>query len=187
MPEPGNRGIDSWSGWLRTSLRLLTALSALFWISSYFVGVQWYHSDWKTAGPVASEEASWLVSNHGSIGFAWRSQRGVPGAPPPPDEAGFTAFDSSPSALDHVHPEGSFPWHWIHHAPTEYRMMGSMLTGYGHLYVPYWIPFLVSGLSAFWFARHANPKSTRSPEASPAGARPPLDHPIDQARGEHRE
>jgi hypothetical protein len=149
MKEQEDPKINTWLGWLRVSMLLLTGLVGLFWISSYFVGLQRYRSDWSTSEAATSEEARWLISNHGSIGLAWRSQAGVLGASVPPNESELKTFDSSHTALNNVHPEGFFSWHWIHYAPTEFKMMGLMRTGYGHLFVPYWVPFLASGLLAF--------------------------------------
>jgi hypothetical protein len=149
MKKRGNTEIGPWLTWLRVCVLLLTGLIGLCWISSYFVGIQRYQSEWSTSHTATSEEARWLVSNHGSIGLAWRSQAGEPGFSTPADEFELKAFDSSPSSLNNVHPEGFFSWHWIHYEPTKSKMMGSMRTGYGHLYIPYWMPFLTSGLLAF--------------------------------------
>ena len=134
-------------GWLRMSMLILTGLVGVLWISSYFVGIQ--RSDWSSSGATTSERAQWLVSNYGSFGFGWRSQDGELGNRIPPGEHKLTVFESSSSALNHVHPEGFLAWHWIHHERTRTTMMGLMRTGCGHLYLPYWLPFVGIGSLAF--------------------------------------
>lgn len=139
---------SAWDGWLfrlRDGFLILGGVVGLLWVSSYFFGFQGYRSVWEGGGSLQREEARWLVSNYGSIGLAWRSQAGELGNPLPAPETAFRTFGASQSAV-HVHPEGFWSWHWIHYAPVRPRMMGSMRTGYGHLYLPYWMPVLGSGL-----------------------------------------
>lgn len=158
MKEPENDNTHRWLDRLRIFLLVLTGLVGLLWISSYFVGMQRYRSDWSSNSAATSERATWLVSNYGSFGVAWRSQDGELGSSAPADEYEFTTFNSSRSALKNVHPEGFFSWHWIHYKPTKSQMMGSMRSGYGHLYVPYWVPFLASGVWAFSVSVYLNRK-----------------------------
>ena len=116
-------------------------------ISSYFVGLERYQSNWEKDGTTTTERASWLVSNFGSIGFAWRFQMGDLGEPTIPDDASqVKTFRGSATALDHIHPEGLGSWHWIQFHPMKLQSMGSMETGYEHLFVPYWIVLVASGI-----------------------------------------
>lgn len=159
MNEPSQDQHDSAHGpdVVRIGMILVTGLVGIAWMSSYFLGIERYRSVWFTSKSALSEEARWWVSNFGSFGYAWRSQAGPSGSSPPLAETNVTTnvktFRASSSALDNVHPEGSLSWHWVHYVRTPTKM-GSTITEYGHLYVPYWMPFLACGvLAAFGFRR----------------------------------
>ena len=141
-----------WLAGLRFPLLLFTGVVGLAWISSYFIGVQRYRSDWEVTETSMFEEARWVVSNFGSIGFAWRKQAGALGSPVPSDESEWKVFRSSSSVLKNMHPEGFLPWHWVHYRTSKHKMMGAMHTDYGHLYFPYWLPFAASGLCALFLS-----------------------------------
>ncbi len=143
MTDRQNGRITLRSACFRFGLLALAGAFLLLWLSSYFVGFEGYRSKWALAGGHPVENAIWCVSNSGSIGIAWRLQTGGSVSPLPPDEVEFQSFQGSSSALNNVHPEGLLAWHWIHHCDTAATFMGGTRTEYGHLYLPYWIPFLV--------------------------------------------
>jgi hypothetical protein len=160
MKKQQSAKIHPWLIWGRVSILALTGLVALIWISSYFVGIQRYQSTWSSVNEATSERASWLISNHGSIGIAWRSQDGVLGSPPPASEFELKTFKSSTSAWNNVHPEGFFSWHWIHYQQTKLKPMGLMRTEYGHLFTPYWMPFFVGAFLVFSLTVCINRRAT---------------------------
>jgi hypothetical protein len=139
-------------GWIRAGTWVLLCFAGVFWGLSYFVGVQRYQSAWTVSEAGASEEARWFFSNFGSVGLGWRAQMAELDSLPP-DEVAVTTFRGSPSALGNVHSEGFFSWHWVHYKPTATKMMGATRTGYGDLFVPYWVLFLGCGLVVLWASR----------------------------------
>ena len=141
--------VPRWLAWLRAFLIAITGLVTLLWVSSYWIGIQRYQSHWVSIGGAEVERATWVVSNYGSLGLAWRSQDGVLEGALPASESELKVFDSSPSAWAHVHPEGTSSWHWIQYEQAESTAMGSMRTCYGHFFVPYWMLMLAGSLSAF--------------------------------------
>ncbi len=175
MIDPALKRFHLWLVCLRATALLLIGLIGAIWVSSYFVGVQRYQSIWSASATGLSEDARWLFSNHGSFGFAWRSQRSHAAATDsvPPDELyrrpsvdiDFKTFESSSDALGHVHPEGFIPWHWIVYQPMELSMIGSTSTGYGHLFIPYWIPFLTSVLWLFIISVCFEPSPRQGPNS----------------------
>ena len=173
MKVQKNANDHPWLFWIRIAIAALTGMVALLWISSYFVGIQRYQSDWSSLETATSERATWLVSNYGSLGIAWRVQDGELGSPLPLAEYELKTFDASPTALNNVHPGGFFRWHWIHYEHPKSKTMGLMLTGYGHLYVPYWIPFLTGGLLVFSLTLRIKRRANRRMESNgcPASSR----------------
>jgi hypothetical protein len=105
--------------------------------------MKWYRSTWQGTETNATERAGWLFSNFGSFAYAWRRQAGDLGNPLPEHERKISIFPASRTALSHVHPEGVWSWHWIHRVSTPPTMFGSVKSEYGHLFVPYWMPFMV--------------------------------------------
>lgn len=155
MNEPSQDQHDSARGpdVVLLGMILVTGLVGVAWLSSYFLGVERYRSAWFASKSARSEEARWWVSNFGSFGYAWRWQDGPSGSSPPLVETNFKTFPASPSALNNVHPEGTLSWHWVHYERTP-TTRGSTTTEYGHLYVPYWMPFLACvAFAAFGFRR----------------------------------
>lgn len=143
--ETKSPGVGRLMIWIGIFLRLLTLTLGILWLSSYYVGLQRYQSNWSSKGTEEIEEARWFISNFGSFGYAWRSQDGELGIDLPTSDVRHTAFKGSSSALNHIHAEGAAAWHWFHYLPTENKTMGRMQTGYGQLFIPYWVLFMVSG------------------------------------------
>ena len=93
--------------WLRYSILLLGVVVAIAWLSSYFVGMDCYRSNWTRAGTTTTERASWVVSNFGSFGIAWRYQVGDLGAAKLPDDASrVQPFRGSPQGVESDSPRG---------------------------------------------------------------------------------
>lgn len=139
-----------WLTWVRLGLFILAGLIANLWIASYFIGLQRYHSDWEETETVSTENAHWWMSNQGAFGYGWRTQRTGPQIEKlPADEVQWATFDSSPSALNHIHPEGFLAWHWFEFHPEKITLKGTSKSYYGHLFVPYWLPLSLCLLAAF--------------------------------------
>ena len=161
----------AWMKWfnaLRLASLAMIVLIVILWGLSYFVGVEVYRSNWTVGAGTGKERANWAVSNFGSFGLAWRKQdvEFLPGRPD--DEWRIRTFGASASALDHVHPEGVAAWHWIDRqfSPT---LKGQTRVVYGHLYVPYWMPFLAIGLVYGILRRRAGIGVSRSTPDSASG------------------
>ena len=147
VDETSNR-FDRWLAWMRGTLLVLTGLVTCLWVSSYFVAFDRYTSTWTSTESGRYEEARWVISNFGSFGYAWRSQQSPADDhyPAIQKETQFKRIEASPSALQHIHPEGVVAWHWLQLHSAEERRSPTVRHEYGHIFVPYWMMALAGGL-----------------------------------------
>ena len=147
-------------------LSIATLTVAVVWPCSYFFGGEMYHSVWFRSPHATREQANWVISNYGSLGFAWRTQKVIPPMASLPEPGrNWRNFQASAEQLSHIHPEGAGSWHWIHwHSKT--TPMGTSTTTYSHLYLPYWLILLPLFL-AMWLLR-ARKKAEQNVSEVPA-------------------
>ena len=115
------------------------------WILSYFIYFESYRSTWTERDDEYREDARWVWSNFGSVGFGIRRQSFASEDQSLPDDQ--NRSDKQRAAIYHlknIHEPTVFAWHW-----TKYSRQKELKPGTGRphrlyqdLFIPYWMIFL---------------------------------------------